>query len=175
MNLFSLKVLGVLLLIGAGSGIGFYRAYQLKRRIADIIVLQNAVRLLETEIYYALTPLPQALEHLDEKFPVRIQPFFQQVRFAMQNSHMPVYQAWELAMQCLERISFCKEEELYALRSFGLSLGDSDIEEQKKNFQLLQHRLQHALELAEQICRKQERIWQYMGVCVSLAVALMLY
>ena len=53
---------GICLLIGAGTAIGFYKAYGFRRRIADIIMLQNAFRLLETEIFYTLTPVPVAME-----------------------------------------------------------------------------------------------------------------
>ena len=39
---------GICLLIGAGTAIGFYKAYGFRRSISDIIMLQNAFRLLET-------------------------------------------------------------------------------------------------------------------------------
>lgn len=168
------KVMGIVLLIGAGSAMGFYKAYEYKRRIADIIVLQNAFRLLETEIYYTLTPVPAALELLEPKLSLRMKQFFYQVRSGVAQKHLPLYQAWSEAMALLEQNSFLDAEELSAVRSFGQSLGTGDAREQQKNFQLLQQRLQHALEHAEQMRTQKARIWQYMGVCVSMAVALLL-
>ena len=54
------------------------------------------------------------------------------------------------------------------MRSFGLSLGEGDLMAQQKNFQLLQQRLQYALEDAERQKTLQGRVWQYMGFCISM-------
>ena len=171
----NLKLAGLLLLVGAGSTVGFYKAYELRRRISDIIMLQNTFRLLETEIYYSLTPIPIALKHLEGKLPSRIQPFFYQVCFGMEKAKQPIYQAWELALPYITRFTACQAEELEAIRDFGVSFGEGDVVSQQQNFQLLHQRLQHALEGAERARAQKERIWQYMGVCISLAVAMMLY
>lgn len=166
--------MGLLLLVVAGSGIGFYKAYELKRRIADIIMLQNAFRLLETEIYYTLTPVPSALVLLAPRLPAPIQNFFQQVCIAMEREHQPLYQAWENGLQIIKSQCFVHKEELSAIQNFGLTLGTGSAQEQEKNFQLLMQRLQCALEHAEERRTQQARIWQYMGVCVSAAAALLL-
>ena len=166
---------GICLLIGAGTAIGFYKAYGFRRRIADIIMLQNAFRLWETEIFYTLTPVPVAMEVLEEKLPQPLQQFFHRVWVAMEQEHLPVFRAWEHSLSQLEQTTFCGAEELAAVRSFGLSLGEGDLTAQQKNFQLLQQRLQYALEEAERQRLQQGRIWQYMGVCVSLAVAILLW
>ncbi|MBE6111541.1 MAG: hypothetical protein E7195_00805 [Peptococcaceae bacterium] len=168
------KVGGILLLIGAGTAIGFYRAYGFRKRIADIIMLQNAFRLLETEIFYTLTPVPAAMELLEQKLPSPVQHFFHQVWCAVQNEQMSVFQAWEQGIVILEQETFCGREELGAVQSFGLSLGDGDLAAQQKNFQLLQQRLQYALEEAEREKLQQGHMWQYVGVCASMAVAILL-
>lgn len=169
-----MKLLGMILLIGAGSAMGFYKAYELKRRISDIILLQNAFRLLETEIYYSLTPVPLAIEQLEGKVSLRIQPFFSQVVQSVVREQLSLYQAWEQSIIVLKRSTCLDIEELDAIHSFGAALGEGTVHEQQKNFLLLQQRLQHALEQAECSRIQQARIWQYMGVCVSLAAALLL-
>lgn len=166
---------GICLLLGAGTAIGFYKAYGFRRRIAEIIMLQNAFQLLETEIFYTLTPVPVAMEVLEEKLPRPLQQFFHRVWFAMEQEQLPIFRTWEQGVIQLEQTTFCGAEELGAVRSFGLSLGEGDLTAQQKNFQLLQQRLQYALEEAERQQLQQGRIWQYMGVCVSLAVAILLW
>ncbi len=169
-----MKLLGAVLIISAGSIMGFYKAYELKQRIAGIIMLQNAFRLLETEIFYARTPVPQAMGLLEPKLCGVIQEFFRQVHNAVEQEHLPLYQAWEEALQCVESSSAFCEEEVSAIRSFGMSLGSGDVLEQQKNFQLLQQRLQQALHHAELKRTEKARIWQYMGVCISVAAVLLL-
>lgn len=170
-----MKLLGALLLIGTGSTIGFCKAYELKQRIRGIIMLQNAFRLLETEIFYSRTPVPQAIALLEPKLSGTSRQFFYQVRNAVESEHQPLYVAWDSALQCMAQNSFWRSEELEAVRNFGYSLGAGDAMEQQKNFQLLQQRLQQALCHAEQMRAEKARIWQYMGICASAAAVLMLY
>ena len=165
---------GMVLLIGAGTAFGFYKAYGFRRRVADIIMLQNAFRLLETEIFYTLSPVPAALEQLEPRLPVMLQQFFHRVWVAMEEEKLPVFRAWEQGLKFLEQETFCGAEELGAVRSFGLSLGEGDLMAQQKNFQLLQHRLQYDLEDAERQKTLQGRVWQYMGFCISMAAAILL-
>ncbi len=170
-----MKLSGIVLVIGAGTALGFYKAYGFRRRISDIIMLQNAFRLLETEIFYALTPIPTAMKLLEQKLPRPVQQFFHQVWLTMDTEQLSVFQAWDRGIQALEQNTFCGTEEIGAIRSFGLSLGEGDLLAQQKNFQLLQQRLQYALEEAEQQRLQQGRVWQYMGVCVSMAVTILLW
>lgn len=169
-----MKVLGAVLIIGAGSIMGFCKAYELKQRITGIIMLQNAFRLLETEIFYTRTPVPQAMGILEPKLRGSMQQFFHQVHCAVEEEHMPLYQAWEHALLRIEDKGFLCQEELSAVRSLGLGLGAGDVREQQKNFQLLQQRLQQALNHAEQKRAEKARIWQYMGICLSIAAVLLL-
>lgn len=170
-----MRVWGILLLVGAGTMFGFYKAYGYRKRITDIIMLQNAFRLLETEIFYTLTPVPVAMAALEPKIPDALQQFFHRVWIAMEQEQQPVFRAWEQGMLFLERATFCGAEDWAAVRSFGLSLGEGDLQAQQKNFQLLQQRLNYALEEAEQQRLQQGKVWQYMGVCVSMVVAIILY
>lgn len=169
-----MRYAGIILLMGAGSALGFYKAYELKRRVQEIILLQNAFRLLETEIYHTRTPVPLAVDRVSCRLPNVMRQFFEQVRDSMAKERLPLYQAWEQAMMDLERQSALCQDELDAIHSFGQSLGTGDAEEQLKHFLLLQQRLQFALDQAERNCAQNVRIWQYMGVCGSMAIALLL-
>ncbi|MBR4945188.1 MAG: hypothetical protein IKZ26_07260 [Peptococcaceae bacterium] len=169
-----MKLGGIVLLIAAGTAMGFYKAYGYRKRISDILMLQNTFRLLETEIFYTLTPLPSAMEHLGQKLPETAKKFFQRIRYAIQQEQMPVFEAWEQGMQYLEQETFCLQEELGAVRTFGLSLGEGDLLAQQKNFQLLHQRLQYALEHAERQKLQQGTVWQYVGICSGMAAAILL-
>lgn len=169
-----MKLWGIFLLVGAGTAFGFYKAYGFRRRISDIILLQNAFRLLETEIFYTLTPVPVAMAALEQRMPKQLQQFFHQVWSAIEQEQQPVFRAWDKGVTYLEQTTFCNAVELGAVRSFGLSLGEGDLQAQQKNFQLLQQRLQYALEDAERQRLQQGKVWQYMGVCISMMTAIIL-
>jgi stage III sporulation protein AB len=171
----AVKLSGMLFVIAAGTAFGFYRAYGFQKRIAHIILLQNAFRMLETEIFYTLTPVPAALKILEARMETPLQPFFSQVCDGIETGGLPVFQAWEQGIKVLQQSSFCRKEELDAVKCFGMSLGEGDVYAQQKNFQLLQQRLQYTLEEAERQRTQQGKVWQYMGVCVSMAIVILLY
>lgn len=169
-----MRLTGMLLLVLAGSAMGFYKAYELRQRMREIIMLQNAFRLLETEIYHSRSPVPSALATVAYKQPEAIQCFFHNVCYAMDQECQPLYQAWNLALEQLQANTCLREEELDALCSFGQSLGIGDAAEQLKHFQLLQQRLQYALEQAEQNYAQKARVFPYMGICISMTMVLLL-
>ena len=168
-----MRLSGVFLIIGAGSAMGFYKSYLLKRRSQEIIMLQNAFRLLETEIYHTRLPVPLALEAAGCRQPEAVRSFFDRVCDYMERDCMPLYQAWEAALEKMKHDTCLKDEELDAIYSFGQSLGIGDVTEQLKHFQLLQQRLQYALEQSEAQYIQKARIWQYMGICVSMTTVLL--
>lgn len=169
-----MKLGGMVIFIGAGTAFGFYKAYGFQKRISHIILLQNAFRMLETEIFYTRTPVPAALELLEKRLEEPVQQFFQQIQNGVHTEQMPVYEAWKAGINVLRQNSFCKNGELEAVKSFGQTLGEGDVYAQQKNFQLLQQRLQYALEEAERERTEQGKVWQYLGVCVSMAVVILL-
>lgn len=170
-----MRLIGMILMIGAGSAIGFYKAYELRRRIRDLILLQNLFRLLETEIHYTHNPVPAALKSIAPQLPTVQQQFCRETCRLMETECLTLSEAWQQAAMQLHSSSYLCRREMEAVCSFGQSLGMGDVGEQLKHFQLLQQRLQAALDEAECTCTQKERIWQYMGVCLSMAAVLLLY
>ena len=169
-----MKSYGIVCLIGAGTAFGFYQSYRLYRRVMDIILLQNAFQLLETEIFYSLTPIPIAMRRLEETVAEPLQGCFRKIREAMEEEQQPVFQAWQRGVLFLKESTCCGTAELAAIQSFGTSFGEGDLHAQQKKFQLLQQRLKSALEEAEQIQKKQGTLWKYSGICISSAIAIVL-
>lgn len=56
-----LRMIGAALVVVSCTGIGFRIARDFRRRPQQLRVLSQAIRLLESEIEYTVTPLPQAL------------------------------------------------------------------------------------------------------------------
>lgn len=57
-----LKIIGALLVLFAGTMIGFYQAGRFAARPRQLRQLAHGLQRLETEISYGFTPLPEALE-----------------------------------------------------------------------------------------------------------------
>ncbi|HHY13851.1 MAG TPA: stage III sporulation protein AB, partial [Thermoanaerobacterales bacterium] len=61
------KIIGVLVIIGSSSYIGFLIADYYKDRPELLKSLQLSLQMLETEMLYLSTPLPNAFRNISEK------------------------------------------------------------------------------------------------------------
>lgn len=168
-----IKILGsCLLIIGFGTiGIIIGKNYSL--RPMQIRYLQNALRMLETEILYGLTPLPRALERIAKhtNYPIN-KLCFNTAFYLVNNQGITAGEAWEEALKQLKNESALLPEDLDALLNFGKSLGDSDKDEQEKNLQLVQAHLKTLEYKAEKLKEKNQKLCQYFGFSLGIILVL---
>ena len=62
-----IKVLGSLIVIFAGIGFGFHKAAKEQRRLEQGIAIKRMLYLLQGEIRYGFTPLPEAVLKISTK------------------------------------------------------------------------------------------------------------
>jgi len=131
--------------------------------------------MLETEIYYSLTPLPEALSRVGKRFESEIGQFFFQVSQLMTGNEMlTADEAWKKSLNWLKENSFLTESDIDILKNFGFNLGCSDREEQIKHLKLVQQQLLHQEGNAEKEREKNERMWRHMGFWGGLLIVIIL-
>ncbi len=168
-----LKLLGVVVVIIAFSLLGLTVAKGYGLRVRQLEDLQSAFALLETEVVYGLTPLPEAFARVSARVAQPAAGLLGQAAQGLSEAK-PVQEAWNQAVACLGEMSALKREDLEILRYFGCGLGEADIREQQKKFRLLAEQLERAVAAAWADKNKNQRIWQYLGVSAGIAVALLL-
>lgn len=138
--------------------------------------MRCALGMLETEIGFGLTPLPEALNKVGIRIGGCVGEFFAKVIAKLNNEYsLTAGEAWE---ECLEDL---KEEvslfpgDLDILRSFGYTLGISDREDQIKNLKLAQEQLKTQEHSAEKLQESNQRMWRTVGFLAGLAVVFILY
>lgn len=170
------KMLGALLIITACSSWGFYLANSFKLRPVQLRTLLSAFNLLETEISYASTPLPMALEKIAKHVtkPVNIL-LLKTKEELLQGDGITANEAWSKAIDYFKAQAFLDEEDLQILREFGAGLGNSDKVEQLKNLQLTKELIREQQLKAEVRRQQNERIWKTMGVLAGVALVLIMF
>lgn len=63
-----------------------------------------------------------------------------------------------------------KKEDIEILKSFGYGLGNSDVYNQEKNFDLAIELLKRQLSNAEEESKKNEKLYKNIGVLAGLAI-----
>lgn len=170
-----LRLLGAFMIIGSSGLIGLIMANTYMTRPLNLYHLQLAIQLLETEINYARSSLPEACSRIAEQIKQPVASFFGEFAANLQSLESPtVIDAWNRALQILKEAGFLKED-LEIMAQLGNVLGQSDADDQIKHLSLLQNRLASAIKQAEQERDKNVRLWNYLGFCVGALVVLLLF
>jgi len=167
--------MGALCILAGCGYLGFQMGDRYRRRTEILRYLQNGLNLLETEISYGSTPLPLALARIAEKMrgESRI-PFMHAAKLLQENKGLTAAEAWEEGVGALVAEFPLSREEVSILVLFGHGLGCSAREEQLKNIRLAQEQLRMAEKNAEEARIKNQRMWQYMGLCSGGVIVLLL-
>lgn len=171
-----LKLIGGLLVISATGVAGWRVARGYARRPVELRQFMAALQVLETEITYVATPLPDAFSRLAEQVDQPAAAFFRQVAGELRSSRgISARDAWNQALAEYFPWSALSRSDLGILRGLGNSIGLSDREDQGKHLRLAAEQLKMALAAAEDQAAKNVKLWNYLGLLGGLLVVLALY
>lgn len=164
------------MIIGACSLCGYLIAIKYKQRPLELRNLRSMLNLLETEIIYASTPLPIALDKIAKRATCNIAQLFSTTRdYLLSGNGITADEAWQKAVDDILPSSYFLEEDIGILKNFGVGLGCSDRNEQLKNIQLTQELLKQQEVKAETNKNQNERLWKTMGFLSGIAIILLIY
>jgi len=162
----------VILIAGCGS-LGLWVAHRIKLRPVELRGCLMALALLDTEIVWGATPLPEAFSIVKERTDQPWQGFFAELQERLQHGESASL-AWKAAI--LEQSqNFClKKEDWQVIGDVGKGLGRSDSQEQHKQLELVQRQLALMKEQAGLWSDKQAKMWSYLGFLCGIAGVLIL-
>lgn len=167
--------LGACLVIGSLGLAGIKIASLYSQRSNELRSLQDALQMLDTEILYAATPLPEALQKIGQGTGNSVTKMFSQAgELIGQGQGFTVAEAWEQALQDNWNSSALIKDDYAILSAFGKLLGVSNREEQHKNITLTSLHLCQEEEKARRLQEKNTRLWQYGGFMVGISIVLLL-
>lgn len=158
------------LIVGFGC-LGLYKANQIKKRPRQIREIINALSLLDTEIFWGVTPLPQAFGVLRERTDPPWQQFFRGLELRLTERENALA-AWEATINEQKGKTCLLEEDWKIIRSIGKGLGRSDRNEQHKQLELAIKHLTANEEKAGKQADGQSKMWSYLGFLSGMAIVL---
>lgn len=154
---------------------GLKVASYFSRRPAELRSLQDALKMLDTEIMYRATPLPIVLKKIGQAGEGSIAMIFMAAGEALdQEQGITPAEAWKKALLENWRLTSLSQDDHAILASFGELLGTSDREEQHKNITLTSLHLSREEEKAQLEREKNERLWRYGGFLLGISIVLLL-
>jgi stage III sporulation protein AB len=168
-----IKLIGSLLVILACGYTGFSIAHRYQQRPKDLRYLQSALQMLETEISYGATPLPDALETISMRCEKSVALLFKKTREKLLNGGgITAREAWDDAVGQYYRHSNISTSDLTVLKNLGANLGISDREDQVKHLHLAMEQLKIEAAKADDEATKNVKLYNYLGFLSGLTIVI---
>jgi stage III sporulation protein AB len=170
-----MKAIGAGLVMVASSGIGFRVARDFRERARQLRAMMLSIRILQAEVEFSVTPLPQALRRVAARSQPPVDKLFEASAEALQEGDIPVTSAFQLGIESCRPHSALKTEDYEVITEFGKTLGTSDRMHQSQHFEVTLLNLSGLEREARDSQRSHERMWQYIGVLTGLLLVVILY
>ncbi|MCR2803120.1 stage III sporulation protein SpoIIIAB [Paenibacillus soyae] len=170
-----MKLLGALLILIAGTLIGFQQAARFADRPKQIRQLSHSLQRLETEIGYGHTPLPEALLRTAEASSEPVASLFGGTaeRLSMADG-LTFQQCWEQSIKRGWNETSMKASEQGVLLRLGSTLGISDKEDQMKHLRMALLQLQAEEDAAKDDQRRYEKMWKSLGALLAVLIIILM-
>lgn len=170
-----IKLIGGLFVVAACGLFGIALSNKYSGRPKEIRQLRSCLQLLETEIVYGATPLPDALSNVANKSYKTWSDFFKAMSMCLMNgSFYSVKEAWDSTIEKTMKNTNLNKSDLELIKQFGNVLGSSDREDQLKHFKLFYKQLEQQEEIADEDRRRNEKVYRQLGFLLGFAVFIVL-
>ncbi|HBY19945.1 MAG: hypothetical protein A2Y24_03115 [Clostridiales bacterium GWE2_32_10] len=171
------KIIGMILVFGGATAIGFYLPGLLKKKLEFLVNFRQSVYLLRNEINYSINTLVVSFLNIFERSNNQyVKNFFLEIYEQLENKDsVNLRNVWEVGIDDLSNKEIINENEKKYLKSFGNSLGYLDKEMQLKNIDLLIESLDESIKRLKENYEKHSKLYSRMGILVGLMVVVVMF
>ena len=158
-------------MIFAGIGFGFHKAAKEQKRLEQGIAIKRMLYLLQGEIRYGFTPLPEAVLKISTKTEKEYQPFLKKVAKQLEtHSEESFAKIWQqTADQKLKQVIY--EPKFYEiLKNMGETIGYLDQQMQEKTILLTIEQLDDQIFLMKDQVVKNCKMYRSLGISLSVTI-----
>ena len=164
------KLFLLALIIGASSAIGILFSKKYANREKEIKEIKTALNMFATKIKFTYEPIPNLFMEISNKVGGNVGEIFQ--RAALNMKEQTAGNSWNNA---LEEVNHnLVKEDVAILKNLSRLLGQTDLEGQISEIEVVNRFLTSQLENAEEERRKNEKMYRTLGVVTGLTIAIIL-
>ncbi len=173
--MYLLKILGSLIIIISCSLIGYIYGNTFSKRVKNLIYLRNCIQLLETEIMYSSSPIPEALENVFKKGNKEISFIFKEIKeHLLSDRSRGIDESFQVICNKYKTHLNFTFEDIEVITSLSKNLGKSDRLHQQKFFKLVITQLEGQQIDAEEKKKKNEKMYKSLGLLSGIALVILL-
>lgn len=170
-----LKEAGVILIIVGTTGVGYYYGTMIRMRLENLKELRKSMLLLQGEIRYGKTPIPEAFCAIAERSEKEFQQFFSNMGKALFSfSEGTLFEVWKKGIdKDLGEISLTKEDKKM-LEKLGEQLGYLDQTMQINSIELYLTQVNQVIEEIGQSIGEKTRLYHMLGILGGIFLSIVL-
>ena len=170
-----LKTILLIVIFSICTSIGILHGRTFSTRLENLIYLEQCIKILETEIVYGSTPLPQALTNVFEKGNLRVSFIFEAInRDLLENKRGDIYLSFVSVKEILFTKLNLKKVDVEAFMSLGRVLGTSNREDQEKNLKITLNQFTVLISEAREERNKNEKLYKTLGLITGIGIIIIL-
>lgn len=174
-EMFLLKLVSSLLIFLTSTSIGYIYGKTFSYRLENLIYLEQCIKILETEIVYGATPLPEALSNVFKKGKGKVSYIFEEIKNdLLSNKREGIYHSFLSVEGILYDNLHLKKEDVEIFLALGRVLGTSDRKDQQKNFVLILNQIAAQILEAKVEKNKNEKLYKSLGVITGVGILILL-
>ncbi|MDR3596784.1 MAG: stage III sporulation protein AB [Clostridium sp.] len=144
-----------------------------RKRQEQLREILKALTILENDIVYGTTPLPEALTNLLNKVSQPIDNFIEAIAKRLDKGDVEsVYQGALEEFILLENQFYLHANDKKTMADFFRSLGSSGVYGQEKIFFLAIEGIRMNLREAEENAKKNIKLYRYLGICLGAIIVI---
>ncbi len=168
-----LKLLGALLLVGGGGWMGWSAAGELKRRVRALEAWRDALALLQNELSFRLSAMPELMERLSHSCREPARGAFLRLKAGLDKlGERSFEELWDAALDA--QAGGLSPEDADALRPLGSLLGRYGWEDQCRGLEQTRKTLKERIKQAREDLRRKGRAYGALGLALGAFVTIVL-
>ena len=170
-----IKILGIVLIIGSSTILGFSYGEKFKKRVKELKDLQQGIYVIKSEINFTRSLLPDALHKVYEKCDGPIGGIFLRASELLKtNEEKDVYSCFSQSLKEKKEELALTKGDIGIFMDFTKSLGEMDIEGHNDMLALTLENLKKAVENAEDNIDKNVKMYRYLGFSFGAMIGIIL-
>lgn len=173
---FYLKAVGTILLLGAGSGLGYSYGLDLVKRIEELKSIQQMLLIIQGDIRYGSSSMEEILVHMKGHTKAPYTNFIENILSKIQERRGDTFAAlWEGAMKQELGNSKLKKEDKELFLQVGRSIGSVDKTQQISVLEMYQQEITSIINHLMNEKQNKQKMYHYLGIGGSMFLVILLF
>lgn len=168
-----LKMIFLFMIVVTCSYGGIVYGESFKKRHGQLKEILKAVTMLQNDVLYGSTPLPEALSRLKYKVDEPLKTILDKVSVKLcEGMVKSVYEAFFKEFEFINKEFYLNESDKKIIGDFLRSLGECGVYGQEKIFSLTIEGLKFNLKDADENAKRNTKLYRYLGICFGIMIVI---